>query len=78
MADDANTRGQMYVQTIAKTTDGAKALSYLMNRYMNLFTSNFSDNATQAAYLNGRRAVGLDVKQILGDDLFFQVIKTQY
>lgn len=78
MADDANTRGQMYVQTIAKTTDGAKALSYLMNRYMNLFTSNFSDNATQAAYFNGRRAVGLDVKQILGDDLFFQVIKTQY
>ena len=78
MADDANTRGQMYVQTIAKTTDGAKALSYLMNEYMNLFTSNFSDNATQAAYLNGRRAVGLDVKQILGDDLFFQVIKTQY
>ena len=78
MAVDANTRGQMYVQTIAKTTDGAKALSYLMNRYMNLFTSNFSDNATQAAYLNGRRAVGLDVKQILGDDLFFQVIKTQY
>ena len=78
MADDANTRGQMYVQTIAKTTDGAKALSYLMNRYMTLFTSNFSDNATQAAYLNGRRAVGLDVKQILGDDLFFQVIKTQY
>lgn len=78
MADDANTRGQLYVQTIAKTTDGAKALSYLMNRYMNLFTSNFSDNATQAAYLNGRRAVGLDVKQILGDDLFFQVIKTQY
>lgn len=78
MADDANTRGQMYVQTIAKTTDGAKALSYLMNEYMNLFTSNFSDNATQSAYFNGRRAVGLDVKQILGEDLFFQVIKTKY
>lgn len=78
MADDANTRGQMYVQTIAKTTDGAKALSYLMNEYMNLFTSNFSDNATQSAYFNGRRAVGLDVKEILGEDLFFQVIKTKY
>lgn len=78
MADDANARGQLYVQTIAKTTDGAKALSYLMNEYMNMFTSNFSGNATQDAYSNGRRAVGLDVKQILGEDLFFQVIKTQY
>lgn len=78
MADDANTRGQLYVQTIAKTTDGAKALSYLMNEYMNLFTSNFSGNPTQDAYHNGRRAVGLDVKQILGEDLFFQVIKTKY
>lgn len=70
-------RGAMYLQEVAKSDYGAKALSFLLTN-MNLFATNHSGNAQSDAYYNGRRSVALDIKELLGDELFFKVVTTRY
>lgn len=79
MADNtAYDRGVMYLQTVAKTPDGAKALAFLIENYSGLFTSNFSGDAAKDAYYNGQRSVFLMLKELLGDSLFYSILQTKY
>lgn len=66
-----------YIRTVAKTPDGAKAFNYILTTICAVNDANYNTDIIQMARQEGRRSVGLDLKAILGNDLYFAILNTK-
>lgn len=73
MATDFNS----IIRTVAKTPDGAKTFNYILTTMCAVNDANYNTDTIQMARQEGRRSVGLDLKVVLGDDLYFAILSTK-
>lgn len=66
-----------YLKAVAKTPDGMKAFNYLLNTICTVNAVNYNTEAMAMARQEGRRSVGLDLKDALGEDLYFAILATK-
>lgn len=66
-----------YIKTVAKTPDGAKAFNFILTTMCAVNDANYNTDIIQMARQEGRRSVGLDLKVVLGDDLYFAILSTK-
>lgn len=71
--------GSIYLNIIAKTPDGAKALNFILRNICRFMEENaYMTDTLMMSRTEGRKAVGYDIMQYLGEDLFFAVLQTKY
>lgn len=65
------------IQTVASGGDGMKAFKYILSTICQVEQANGYTDAIQMARQEGRRSVALDLKTILGDDLYYAILQTK-
>lgn len=73
MATDFNS----IIRLVAKTPDGMVAFNYILVTFCGVNEANYNTDTVQMAHQEGRRSVGLNIKQVLGDDLYYSILNAK-
>lgn len=65
------------IQTVANGGDGKIAFKYILSTICQVDQANGYTDTIQMARQEGRRSVALDLKTILGDDLYYAILQTK-
>ena len=76
MTEEEYKRGLAYLNRVARTEDGAKALHFVVAQ-LPLWDANFSGEAYADAFINGKRSVALQLRSFLGDEMFIRILQAK-
>lgn len=76
MTKDEYERGLAYLNRVARTDDGARALHFVVAQ-LPLWDPNFSGDPYTDAFVNGKRSVALQLRSFLGEDMFNIILSSK-